>query len=179
MTLNIHSEIPGIPLLVYPQESSCPGTESGHSSQQVWQHNSPKYFPAFPLRQNHSMSSHTPQCIPWQLQESPVWRYSIALPGPQGWWALQTKWRLSLHTVVTSWRLSGLNMKPLISRKELSSLKNPAVLEDPPMVNLLCYSSSITIRSSGAALVSDTKNPQFPAFWILQDSEEKGCYHSW
>ena len=42
------------------------------------------------------------------------------------------------HSVVTSWTLSGLDMKleytnkPLIGRKELGTLKNPTVLEDLP-----------------------------------------------
>ena len=39
------------------------------------------------------------------------------------------------HGVVASWKLSGLDMKhdnkPVISRKELETPKNPAVLEDP------------------------------------------------
>ena len=64
------------------------------------------------------------------------------------------------HSVVTFWRLSGLDMKleysnnkPVIGRKELSTPKNPAVLEDPPkstdkdMVDLLRYPSGIAIPS--------------------------------
>ena len=45
-----------------------------------------------------------------------------------------------IHSVVTCWRLSGLDMqlegsnnKPVITCKELGILKNTAVLEDPPM----------------------------------------------
>ena len=62
------------------------------------------------------------------------------------------------HSVVTSWRLSGLDMKldcsnnkPVIGCKELGTPKNPAVLEDPPMstdkdmVNLLRYPCGISI----------------------------------
>ena len=62
------------------------------------------------------------------------------------------------HGVVTSWGISGLDMefeygnnKPVISLKELSTSKNPSVLEDPPMsmnkdmVDLLCYPSGIFI----------------------------------
>ena len=37
-----------------------------------------------------------------------------------------------------------------------------------------CYTNS-----SSAALVSDTRNLQFSAFWILQNSEGKSCCHSW
>ena len=46
------------------------------------------------------------------------------------------------HSVVASWKLSGLDMKLVIGRKELGTPKNPAVLEDPPstdkdMIDLL------------------------------------------
>ena len=51
-------------------------------------------------RRSHSVTSSAPQCIPWQLQESHVWRYPIAPQSPQGCRALQTDWRLSLHTLV-------------------------------------------------------------------------------
>ena len=63
------------------------------------------------------------------------------------------------HSMVISWRLSGLQMKLECSPK------NPAILEDSPMITywqrydwfpLLCFT-----KSSNAALVSDTKNLQF------------------
>ena len=62
------------------------------------------------------------------------------------------------HSVITSWRVSGLDMKlecsnnkHVIGRKELGTPKNPAVLEDPPMstdkdmVDLFHYPSGIGI----------------------------------
>ena len=63
--------------------------------------------------------------------------------------------------------------KPVISCKELSTPENTAVLEDPPTSTnedqspLLLHQHCYT-KSSGAALVSDTKNLQFSTFWILQ-----------
>ena len=79
------------------------------------------------------------------------------------------------HNVVTSWRLSGLDMKleysnkPLIGRKELGTPKNPTVLEDPPtstdkdMVDLFFYPSGIAIPSPAVQhwyLIPGTRNSQ-------------------
>ena len=80
------------------------------------------------------------------------------------------------HSVVTSWRLSGYDMKlecsnnkPVISCKELSTPKNPAVLKDPPMsidkdmVNLLRYPSGIAIPNPAVqrwSLIPGTHNSQ-------------------
>ena len=116
---------------------------TGHGPQQVWQRDSPQYFPASLPRWSHSVTSGAPQCIPWQPQESYVWRYLIALQGPQGCRTLQTDWRLSLYTLVhmsspsasqdetqcgcvleafwTYMQLEWSNIKPVISRKELGN----------------------------------------------------------
>ena len=148
---------------------------NGHDSQQVWQHDCPQYCPVFPPRWSHSVTLGTPQCIPWQPQESHIWRYSIALLGPRGCRALQTDWRLSPHTfghmaspsisqdetqcghileaLGTRRKLECSNNKPVISHKEFGIPKNPAVLEDlltstnKDMFDLLNYLSGIAIPS--------------------------------
>ena len=61
-------------------------------------------------------------------------------------------------------KLECCNNNPVISCKELGTLENPAVLEDPltstneDVINFLCYASSIAIPSSAVQLWSKTCN---------------------
>ena len=115
----------------------------------------------------------------------------IALLGLQGCRVLQTDWRLSPHTLEhisspsvsqdetqcghilepfwTWFELECSNDEPVISCKELGTLKNPAILEDPPMstnkdmVDFLCYPSSIVIPSPAVyrwSLIPGTRDSQ-------------------
>lgn len=59
---------------------SCIGSDF---LQQVWQRDSPKYFPASSLRQKYSLILGAPQCTPLQLEEFNVRRYPTILKSPQ------------------------------------------------------------------------------------------------
>ena len=80
-------------------------------------------------------------------------------------------------------KLECCNNKPVVSYKELSTLENPAVLEDPPtsinkdMINLLCYLSGIAIPSPAVqlwSLIPRTCNSQSSAFCRIQKERYVG-----
>ena len=86
------------------------------------------------------------------------------------------------HSVVTSWRVSGLDMKlewsnnkPVIGHKELGTPKNTAILADPPTIltkdMVLRYPSSIAIPSLAVkrwSLIPGTRNSQPSGFSKIQ-----------